>query len=265
MKEIFELLDIMRALRDPHTGCPWDRRQTLDTVLAYTMEEAYELAEAIQDNDIDSLKEELGDLLFHIIFYSQIAEESDQFSFTEVVKQLNDKLRRRHPHVFDSSSAGKVSIQEGDWEKMKTHERADKHQRNAGLLDDISGTIPALIYATKLQKRAASVEFDWTEIKPVLDKIEEEISEIRAELNGRADNSAIKEEVGDLLFACVNFARHVNVDSETALMSTNRKFINRFRYIESRLAQRNKSLTNATLDEMEALWQESKQQPISGD
>ena len=117
MKEIFELLDIMRALRDPHTGCPWDRRQTLDTVLAYTMEEAYELAEAIQDNDIDSLKEELGDLLFHIIFYSQIAEESDQFSFTEVVKQLNDKLRRRHPHVFDSSSAGKVSIQEGDWEK----------------------------------------------------------------------------------------------------------------------------------------------------
>ena len=264
MNEVFELLDIIRSLRDPYTGCPWDRQQTLDSVLAHTMEEVYELAGAIRDNDTGGLKEELGDLLFHIVLYSRIAEESHHFSFTDVIKQLNSKLKRRHPHVFDNAAPEHAKIQKGDWEKLKTHERVAKHGQSTGLLDGISATIPALIHASKLQRRAASVGFDWTEMRQVLDKIEEEIAEIRAELDGGADHSAINDEVGDLLFACINFARHVNVDAETALMSTNRKFIKRFRYIESRLAQRNQSLADTRLEEMDALWEESKRQTDSG-
>lgn len=258
MKEVDELLKTMDALRDPVSGCPWDREQTNATILPYTIEEVYELAEAIGNDAADAIRDELGDLLFQVVFYSRMASEAGQFTFAEVVNSINNKLRRRHPHVFGDEKVDSSAQQTLSWEKIKTRERELAGQTHTGLLDSVGTAMPALICASKLQKKASTVGFDWVELAPVLDKIEEEIAEIREVLQQGADQAKLQDEAGDLLFACANLARHMQVDAETALMSTNRKFRKRFAYIESELARHNRTTEQASLDEMEQLWQQAK-------
>ena len=258
MKDVDDLLKIMAILRDPVKGCPWDRQQTHTSILPFTIEEVYELAEAIQQNDVDAIRDELGDLLFQIVFYSQMSSESGDFEFTDVVKNLGEKLKRRHPHVFGEENFNTVAQQSLSWEMIKTKEGKVSSDENHGLLENISPALPALIHALKLQKKAATVGFDWGETGPVLEKIEEEILEIRDEMKTEIDKDRLAEEIGDVLFACVNFARHVGVDAETALMAANRKFKDRFKYIETQLAAQGKTLDEASLEEMEQLWQQAK-------
>jgi len=258
MNSITALLKIMETLRDPHKGCPWDREQTHSTILPHTIEEVYEIAEAIQSGNTGHFKDELGDLLFQIIFYCQIATENDDFDFNDVVINLNDKLTRRHPHVFADAEIKTTSDLSRSWEQIKREERLAAGKNDEGLLDSISAALPALIHANKLQKKAATVGFDWSETEPVIDKVKEELAEINEEIVKIDNQEKIAEEVGDLLFACVNLARHLNVDAETALMSANRKFRQRFSYIQTSLEDQGKTLEDASLDEMEALWEEAK-------
>lgn len=265
MKELERLLLIMKSLRDPVKGCPWDREQTIESIKAYTIEETYELIDAIERNDIDGIKDELGDLLFHIIFYSEMADEDKHFDFEAVVQQLNDKLERRHPHVFSDIKLESSEQVKELWEQIKQQERDDalskKNQTESRLLDDVGKHMPAMQTAARLQKRAASVGFDWTDSKDILNKIEEELKELREAVNNSTDIEHISEELGDILFCCVNLARHYRIDSELALRSTNDKFIRRFNYIEEALVQQNKSLHEATLEEMDGLWDEAKSKP----
>lgn len=269
---IDDLLYLMARLRDPETGCPWDRKQTNQTILPYTLEEAYEVADAIEQEDQQHLKEELGDLLFQVIFYAQMGKEENHFTFEDIVHTLVTKLVRRHPHVFpdgtlqSNNKDNPISEAEikGRWEAIKQQEREEKaalHPEKAdepvSILHDIPTALPALNRAEKLQKRAATVGFDWPEAIQVLDKIEEEIAELREEIQ-LGNQDAIKDEMGDLLFACVNLARHLKVPSDAALRSTNLKFERRFQYIESKLQLQGKSFDDVTLDEMEALWVEAK-------
>ncbi len=258
MKSIDDLLKIMETLRAPDKGCPWDREQTHHTILPHTIEEVYEIAEAIQSGDTSHFKDELGDLLFQIIFYCQIASEHDDFDLNDVVTNLKHKLTRRHPHVFADTKIESASDLSRRWEQVKRQERQEKGIRDDGILDNISSAMPALIHAKKLQKKAATVGFDWDDTAPVFDKVEEELAEIKAEIANDESSEKIAEEVGDMLFACVNLARHLNVDAETALMSANRKFKQRFHYIETKLNEQGKALDEASLDEMDALWDESK-------
>lgn len=258
MKQVDELLKTMDTLRDPIHGCPWDREQTRETILPYTIEEVYELAEAIGQGDPVAIRDELGDLLFQIVFYSRMASEAGQFAFADVAESINTKLQRRHPHVFGDEQIDTADQQSQSWEKIKARERAQSGRADSGLLDSVSTAMPALLCATKLQKKAATVGFDWGDPIPVLDKIEEEIGELRAALAQGADPLRLQDETGDILFACVNLARHVKVDPETALMSTNRKFRKRFAYIESELAKQGRTTEQASLEEMEALWQQAK-------
>lgn len=258
MKEVDELLKTMDALRDPATGCPWDREQTNTTILPYTLEEVYELAEAIAKNNTDAIRDELGDLLFQVVFYSRIASEAGQFTFADVAAGINHKLQRRHPHVFGDEKIDTAEQQNLSWEKIKAAERELSGHSDSGILNSISSALPALICATKLQKKAATVGFDWDELAPVLDKIEEEIGEIRDALDNGADRAKLQDEIGDVLFACANLARHLHVDAETALMSTNSKFRKRFAYIESELAKQGRSIEQSSLEEMEQLWQQAK-------
>lgn len=267
-----DLLYMMSRLRDPETGCPWDLKQSFDTIVPYTLEEAYEVADAIQKKDFPHLKEELGDLLFQVIFYAQMGKEQSHFEFGDIVHTLVTKLVRRHPHVFPS---GELHSENNDqvltdeqikqkWEEIKAQERAEKEASDASnnqainsILSDIPDALPALQRAEKLQKRAATVGFDWPEASQVLDKIEEEIAELRVAM-ANDDQAEIQDELGDLMFAMTNLARHVNVKSEMAIRSTNQKFVKRFQFIESRLSEQSKSLEDATLEEMEALWQLAK-------
>ncbi len=258
MKEIDELLQTMAALRDPDTGCPWDRQQNNSTILPYTIEEVYELAEAIAKADTRSIRDELGDLLFQIVFYAQMADENKQFSFAEVADSINQKLKRRHPHVFGNDKFESTTQLSMSWETIKAQERAQSGKTDTGLLDSVSAAMPALICATKLQRKAATVGFDWEHLAPVIDKINEELGEIREAIDSGADRIKLQDEVGDVLFACVNLARHLQVDAETALMSTNSKFRKRFAYIESELARQGRNTSQATLEEMEQLWQLAK-------
>ncbi|MEX2488992.1 MAG: nucleoside triphosphate pyrophosphohydrolase [Pseudomonadales bacterium] len=258
MNDVDELLKIMDRLRDPQSGCPWDLQQTNTTILPYTLEEIYELAEAISDNDNAAIKDELGDLLFQIMFYSRMASEAGHFSFGDVVRNISEKLVRRHPHVFGESNIHTADEQSISWEQIKQRERESAGQTDTGLLDNISSAMPALICAMKLQKKAASVGFDWGQPEPVMDKIREELDEIREVMDEGAEQTRLREEVGDLLFACANLARHLKVDPEYALMGANRKFRQRFGHIESQLTRQGRSLEEADLDEMEALWQEAK-------
>jgi MazG family protein len=258
MNEVNELLKIMDKLRDPVHGCPWDREQTNATILPHTLEEVYELAEAIGRDDQHAIRDELGDLLFQIVFYARMASEAGQFSFTDVVSSIIGKLVRRHPHVFGTErldTAGQVSL---SWEKIKARERTAGGQSDGGLLGNVSDTLPALLVAVKLQNKAATVGFDWDHVDPVLDKIKEELGEIEEVIAGGADRNKVAEELGDLLFACANLARHTGVSAETALMSANRKFRERFAYIESQLARQGRTTEQASLEEMEVLWQEAK-------
>lgn len=255
------LLAVMAWLRDRQHGCPWDIDQTFRTIAPYTIEEAYEVADAIERDDMPALKEELGDLLLQVVYHSQMASEARAFDFADVAQAIADKMVDRHPHVFGDLKIADADAQTVSWEARKAAERAKKAGgvEPPGALDGVARALPALLRAEKIQKRAARVGFDWTTIGPVIDKIEEELGELRAELAaGKTDPARITDELGDVLFAVANLARHCKVDPEAALRSTNDKFERRFRYVEKCLAEQGRKPAEATLEEMEALWQEAK-------
>lgn len=261
MSNINQLLEIMARLRDPQQGCPWDREQSHASLVPHTLEEAYEVADAIARSDMGDLRDELGDLLFQIVFYAQIAREAGQFDFCDVVDAIIDKLLRRHPHVFGTARIDSISAQSQAWEEHKTIERAERaaaENRRASILDGISLALPAASRATKLQNRAAHVGFDWPHISQVMDKLEEEIQEIHAEITQGAPQERMEDEIGDLLFVGVNLARHARVDPEAALRRANAKFERRFRRIETLLAAQGRTPYESTLDEMDALWDRAK-------
>ncbi|HEY4167431.1 MAG TPA: nucleoside triphosphate pyrophosphohydrolase [Reyranella sp.] len=258
------LLAVMAWLRDRQHGCPWDIDQTFRTIAPYTIEEAYEVADAIERNDMPALKEELGDLLLQVVYHSQMASEmapnAGAFRFEDVAAAIADKMVDRHPHVFGDLKIADADAQTVSWEARKAAERVKKGgEQPAGALDGVARALPALLRAEKIQKRAARVGFDWTTIGPVIDKIEEELGEFRAEIEaGKTDPARVTDELGDVLFAVANLARHCKVDPEAALRSTNDKFEKRFRYVEQQLALQGKKPAEATLEEMEALWQDAK-------
>lgn len=258
---IHQLLSIMARLREPKTGCPWDIEQNFKTIAPYTIEEAYEVADAIDKNDMDSLKNELGDLLLQVVFHAQMAKEAGVFEFDDVVRGICDKMIHRHPHVFGEATIDSAQAQTAHWEQLKAAERADKQM---GILDDVPQALPALMRAEKLQKRAARVGFDWPDVSFVYDKIQEELAEVRQAatphptLPPEVGRENIKEEIGDVLFVMANLARHYKVDPEEALRGANRKFETRFGYIETSLKAAGIAWENTTLDDMEVLWNEAK-------
>jgi ATP diphosphatase len=252
---------IMARLRDPEGGCPWDRAQSFATIAPYTIEEAYEVADAIQRDDLDGLEDELGDLLFQVVFYAQMAEESGTFDFDDVARGISNKMLRRHPHVFGDKAVESQVEQNREWEVYKAAERETRAAAEGcapSALDGVALALPALMRAEKLQRRAARVGFDWPDTAPVIDKVFEEIDEVRAELSDDGSAEGRIEEIGDLIFACVNLARHAGVDAEAALRQANDKFEHRFRGVEAVLASEGKSTDTASLDEMERHWQQQK-------
>jgi len=254
--DIRRLLEIMRRLRDPETGCPWDIEQDFDTIAPYTIEEAYEVADAIERQDWDELRGELGDLLLQVVYHSAIARERGLFDFEDVVRAVADKMVARHPHVFGDESREKSAEQQTrDWERMKAAERASRAE--AGALAGIARGLPALTRALKLQNRAARVGFDWPSREGVMEKIVEEAHEL-AEARAGADPDRLEDEFGDLLFAVVNLGRHLGLDPEAALRRTNAKFTRRFEHIERALARTGRRPEDVSLDELEALWVEAK-------
>ena len=258
MSAIEQLLEIMRRLRDPDSGCPWDREQTYRTLVPYTLEEAYEVADAIEQHDLDHLPDELGDLLFQVVFYARIGQEQGRFDFEDVAQRICDKLVRRHPHVFADSVIDTVEEQTRAWEEHKRQERDRKAGTDqAGILDGVSLALPALVRAAKLQRRAARVGFDWPQIDGVLAKVREELAEIQLELQTDSTAERLAEEVGDLLFSCVNLARHLQVEPEAALRTANLKFEQRFRQMET-LLQAAKGIEQASPAEMESAWETVK-------
>lgn len=257
-RDISRLLEIMAALRTPGSGCPWDLEQNFQTIAPYTLEEAYEVADAIARNDLSGLEDELGDLLLQVVFHARMAEEQGAFDFGDVVEGLTTKLIRRHPHVFAGADGKTAEAVEGLWERIKAAEKAARGDRAAaGALAGVPVTLPALTRALKLQTRAGRAGFDWNDARAVLAKIREEADEIEAELD-HGDKRRIAEEVGDLLFAVVNLARHFRADPESILRETNLKFERRFAAIERALALRGKTPEQASLAEMDALWNEAK-------
>ena len=261
MSNITELLRVMEALRHPENGCPWDKEQTMSSIAPFTQEEVYELIEVIESHDMESVCDELGDLLFHIVFYAQMAKESGDFDFENVVDGVCEKLKRRHPHIFADKKHASVDAVRQSWEQIKQQERLEKNGESANkayYLDGVSQALPALLRAIKLQKRASAVGFDWEKPEAVLDKIEEELVELRQEIRSEKDKNRLTEELGDLLFALINYARHLDVDPEQALRMTNRKFEQRFNYIEEQLKSQQQALQDASLEQMEMLWLEAK-------
>ena len=250
------LLEIMRALRNPENGCPWDIEQNFNTIAPYTVEEAYEVADAIERENWDDLKNELGDLLLQTVYHTQMAEEEGLFNFNDVVNQISEKMIQRHPHVFGNENRNKTASQQvKDWEAIKAEERLKKNQ--TGVLDDVALNLPALVRSLKLQKRAARVGFDWPKISQVLDKIDEETQEL-IEAKKTEPQERINEEFGDLMFSIVNLGRHLKVDPEEALKQTNRKFITRFKFVEDSIRSQGKKIEDTSLEKMEALWQQAK-------
>ncbi len=250
------LLEIMRRLRDPETGCPWDIEQDFDTIAPYTIEEAYEVADAIEREAWSELRDELGDLLLQTVFHAQIAQDRGLFGFTDVANGISDKMVARHPHVFGDESRDKSAEQQTrDWEAVKAAERAAKAQ--TGVLDGVAVGLPALLRAVKLQKRAARVGFDWPDASHVLDKITEEAAELQ-EAADTLTQDKVEEEFGDLLFVMANLARHMKVDPEQALRGANAKFTRRFERIEMLLAERGMRPEDSTLEDMDALWDRAK-------
>lgn len=276
MYQLPDLLHLMARLRDPQHGCPWDLQQNYASIVPHTLEEAYEVADAIESGDFDHLPGELGDLLFQVVYYSQLAREEGRFDFATVVDAITRKLVRRHPHVFpDGDLYGSPELPRLDeaaikqrWEEIKAEERAEKAAapEQLSLLDDVPAALPALSRAAKLQKRAAQVGFDWPEALPVVDKVREELDEVLVAMSEN-DAGAIAEELGDLLFVVVNLARHLKVDPENALRGANGKFERRFRFIEQALRQAGRPIENCTLQELDALWDAAKraeQSPACG-
>jgi ATP diphosphatase len=258
-KDISRLIEIMAALRDPATGCPWDQQQTFATIAPYTIEEAYEVADAIARRDLAHLKDELGDLLLQVVYHARMAEEEGAFAFGDVVEAVTAKMIRRHPHVFGTEAERAAGVTPGFWDRAKAAEKAGAELR--GVLDDVPIALPALTRAIKLQNKAAKVGFDWPSLAPVFDKLNEEIAELEtaiADSKDKADRAAIEEEFGDLLFVVANVARHLKLDPEAALRAANEKFSRRFRYIEAQLAARGSSPAQSDLAEMDALWDEAK-------
>ena len=258
LRPIDRLIAIMARLRDRQDGCPWDIEQTFATIAPYTVEEAYEVADAIERGDLGDLKDELGDLLLKVIFHSRMAEEQGLFDFEDVARAINDKMVRRHPHVFGSETYGSLAEQKEGWEALKAAERAQKTGENgqlASLLDDVPVGLPALTRAVKLSRRAAGVGFVWPSAAEVLEKLHEEVAELEAEI-AAGDLEKARQEMGDVLFVVANLARALEVDPEDALRATNAKFARRFRYIETRLAERGKTPAQSDLAEMDALWNE---------
>ena len=256
LRPIDRLLAIMARLRDPRDGCPWDIEQTFATIAPYTVEEAYEVADAIERGDLKDLRDELGDLLLQVVFHARMAEEDGAFDFDDVARAINDKMVRRHPHVFADESYGSLAEQKQGWEQLKAAERQEKG-RTGSLLDDVPVGLPALTRAVKLSRRAAGVGFVWPSAKEVLEKLDEEVAELKVEV-AAGDIEKARQEMGDVLFVVANLARALDVDPEDALRATNAKFVRRFRYIEQKLAEDGKSPESSDLPEMDALWNEAK-------
>ena len=259
--QIEHLLGIVRRLRDPDQGCPWDVGQTFQSIVPHTLEEAYELADAIESNDFDQIREEAGDVLFQVLFYAQMADEKQHFNFADVVDGLSEKLIRRHPHVFSRNSTAQqetpiaVSDVSDSWEKIKRTERQGKQQ--SGILDDIPVSLPALTRAQKIQKRASRVGFDWADVAGVYEKLEEEICELKEALV-EGEKAAIESELGDVLFCVVNLARHLDFDAETAMRGATRKFEGRFRLMEEQAIASGSRLEDESVSTLEARWQTAK-------
>lgn len=261
-KQLTRLLDIMARLRDPDSGCPWDVQQTYATIAPYTIEEAYEVADAIAAGDRAALREELGDLLLQVVFHARIAEEEGVFDFDAVARAIADKMVHRHPHVFGDTDIADNAAQRVHWEELKAAERdakAAREGRKASVLDGIPSALPALMRAEKLGKRAARVGFEWPNVDGALAKLDEEIAELKAEV-ATADVERLRDEVGDVLFSVVNVARHLKIDPEAALRDANAKFERRFHAVEAGLAAQGKEFSAATLDEMEAHWRRAKRE-----
>lgn len=270
-RDISVLIDIMARLRDPKAGCAWDLEQTFETIAPYTIEEAYEVAEAIARGDRHDICDELGDLLLQVAFHARIAEEEGSFAFPDVVEAVTRKMIRRHPHVFGPEQARTPHLVKGLWEKIKAEEKAEKVARQGGelpkgLLDAVSVAMPPMLRAVKLQQRAGTVGFDWNDPRAVLAKIREELDELEVEIDRSETQetekteirAAIEAELGDVLFALANLGRHLDIDPEAAVRATNEKFRRRFSYIERKLAETERRPEDATLEEMEALWQQAK-------
>lgn len=255
---IDRLLAIMSRLRDQKDGCPWDLEQTFATIAPYTVEEAYEVADAIERNDLGDLKEELGDLLLQVVFHSRMAEEQGAFAFDDVARAINDKMIRRHPHVFGDETCTSLAHQKQGWEELKAAERQGKAGgRPAGLLADVPVGLPGLTRAVKLSKRAATVGFVWPTVQDVVHKLHEEVGEMLDEVEA-GDLDKVREELGDVLFVVANLARTLDIDPEDAIRYTNAKFVRRFEYVEARLAERGKTPGQSDLAEMDGLWDEAK-------
>ena len=258
---LLNLLTLMAQLRDPDTGCPWDVQQDFASIAPYTIEEAYEVADAIARGDIADLRDELGDLLLQVVFHARIAEEAGHFDFTAVAAAISDKLVRRHPHVFGDQGKISAATQSANWESLKAAERAANavaKGRPESVLDGVPLPFPALLRAYKLQRRAARVGFDWPELAPVAAKVEEEWAELTAEIDNAGDQARLTEEVGDLLFAVVNLARHLEIDPEAALRAGNAKFERRFRAVEDGFREKGRQMAGASLEDMEELWNAAK-------
>ncbi len=264
--QIDRLVHIMARLRTPETGCPWDLTQTFSTIAPYTIEEAYEVADAIENGDREQICDELGDLLLQVVFHARMAEEEGSFTFDDVARTISDKMVRRHPHVFSEPSKLTKQKVRTSWEEIKAQERVEKAAKDdiladPSLLDGVSRTLPAVVRAAKLQERAAQAGFDWANLSQIIKKLHEETDELRAEWDqNKRDVSRIKDEVGDILFVAVNLARKVGVDPETALIGCNNKFERRFRAVETGLAAADTTVTDASLDEMSILWEDVKKQ-----
>jgi MazG family protein len=261
---IHRLVEIMAALRHPDDGCPWDLEQTYDTIVPYTLEEAYEVAETIEHGDRTALKSELGDLLFQVVFYARLAEEDGLFSFDDVVEAICEKMVRRHPHVFGEQKVSSSTDIAGQWDRIKAEEAATSEPEGQAkdtpsVLNNVPATLPALSRAIKLQNKAARVGFDWPSLAPVFDKMREELEELKTEIDDGADRDRIEDEFGDVLFVVANVGRHLKIDPEQALRRANNKFISRFQSIERDLQDMGKSPEQSDLEEMEALWQKAKQ------
>jgi MazG family protein len=257
MDNLQKLLDIMAQLRDPKDGCAWDVEQTFETIAPYTVEEAYEVAEAIDNNDMDALKDELGDLMFQAVFHARMAEEAGYFNFSDVIDAISDKMIRRHPHVFGDENYRDAEEQTVAWEEQKARERAEKKQKS--ILDGVTVGLPALTRAVKLQKRAARVGFDWPSTSGVIDKLNEEMLEFSEELIAdKQDQEKIEEEFGDMMFVYANLARHLKIDPEQALKKANNKFTRRFNKIEQEIVNKESSFGQYSLNELEEFWQQAK-------